>query len=290
MSFAYRVARKEEEALDLLREYGDEARVMAGGTALVLMLKQRLLVPDVVIDLARVPGLDGIELVRGELRLGSLLTHRAAEMAPKLLERVPVLAETYRRVGTIRIRNLATVGGSLAHADPNQDPPVTLLALDARVTLASAAGRRQVPLESFFVDYYETVLEPQELVTAIHVPLPGDDTGVVYQKFLPRSADDYATVAVAAAVRIDRETGACTDCRIALGCLGPTPFRARTSEDLIRGQTLDGALLREAAVAAQEATDPISDTRGTADYKRSMAGVFVRRALEAAWRQALEAA
>ncbi len=290
MSFAYRVARKEEEALDLLQEYGDAARVMAGGTALVLMLRQRLLVPDVVIDLARVPGLDGIELVDGELRLGSLLTHRAAELAPKLLAHVPVLAETYRRVGTIRIRNLATVGGSLAHADPNQDPPVTLLALDARVTLASAAGRRQVPLESFFVDYYETVLEPQELVTAIHVPLPGEDTGVVYHKFLPRSADDYATVAVAAAVRVDRETGACTDCRIALGCLGPTPFRARTSEDLIRGQTLDAALLREAAVAAQEATDPISDTRGTADYKRSMAGVFVRRVLEAAWREALEAA
>ena len=290
MSFAYRVARKEEEALDLLQEYGDEAKVMAGGTALVLMLKQRLLVPDVVIDISRVPGLDRIELVPGELRLGGLLTHRAAEVAPELLELVPVLADTYRRVGTIRIRNLATVGGSLAHADPNQDPQVTLLALGARVTLASAAGRREVPLERFFVDYYETVLDPQELVTAVHVPVPGDDTGVVYLKFLPRSADDYATVAVAAAVRVDPETESCTDCRIALGCLGPTPFRARASEDLIRGQMFDAALLREAAVAAQQATDPISDTRGTADYKRSMAGVFVRRALEAAWRQALEAA
>ena len=290
MSFEYRSASKLEEALDLLRQHGDEARLMAGGTALVLMLKQRLLVPELVIDVSRVPDLDRIHVDKDELRLGGLLTHRAVELAPQVRAHVPALSETYHRVATIRIRNLATVGGSLAHADPNQDPLVTLLALDARAELRSSSGSREVPLESFFRDYYETVVEPDELVTGVRIPLPGADTGVVYHKFLPRSEDDYATVAVAASVRLDRATETCVDCRIAMGCVGPTPLRARTSEDLVRGQRLSPELSAAAASEAREVTDPLSDTRGSAAYKRSMAGVFVRRALEDAWQSALNAA
>lgn len=290
MSFEYRVAKHEVEALELLQQYGEDAKVMAGGTALVLMLRQRLLVPDVVIDIGRVPGLDRIERANGELQLGGLVTHRAAELAPEIRTPLPVLAETYHRVGTIRIRNAATVAGSLAHADPNQDPPVTLLALDARVSLASATGKREVPLDGFFLDYYETVTRPEELITALRVPVPRDRTGVVYHKFLPRSADDYATVAVAAAVRADPETGVCEDCRIAMGCVGATPLRARAAEELIRGERRSRELLREAAATARGITDPISDTRGSADYKRSMAAVFVQRALEDAWSRSLEAA
>ncbi len=290
MSFEYRRAGKQEEALDLLQQYGDEAKLMAGGTALVLMLRQRLLVPELVIDVSRVPDLDRIQVDDGELRLGGLLTHREVELAPQVRAHVPALAETYHRVATIRIRNLATVGGSLAHADPNQDPLVTLLALDARVQLRSSSRSREVALESFFRDYYETVVEPEELVTGVRIPLPAADTGVVYHKFLPRSEDDYATVAVAASVRLDRDSETCVDCRIAMGCVGPTPLRARASEELIRGQRLTPELSAAAASAAMEATDPLSDTRGSAGYKRSMAGVFVRRALEDAWQQAVEAA
>jgi carbon-monoxide dehydrogenase medium subunit len=286
-TFSYRSPDTLEEVLALLQEHGEDAKVMAGGTALVIMMKQRLVLPDVLISLDRLRGLDTVREENGTIRLGGLLTHRSAEINPMLRSRVPVLADTYRHVATIRIRNMATVAGSLAHADPNQDPPITLLALDARVRLASADGERDLALEDFFTDYYETVLEPEELLTEVQISLPQPHTGSAYVKFLPRSADDYATVGVAASVRVNPATGVCEDCRIAMGCVGVTPLRAHQAEQLVRGQDRSDALLREAGAAAQEITDPLSDTRGSAAYKRSMAGVFVRRALGQAWQQAL---
>jgi carbon-monoxide dehydrogenase medium subunit len=286
-AFSYLTPETPEEVFALLQQHGDEAKLMAGGTALVIMMKQRLLVPEVLISLDRLGGLDTLEQSNGTLRLGGLLTHRTAELAPLIRTHLPVLAETYHHVATIRIRNMATVAGSLAHADPNQDPPVTLLALDARVRLASASGTRDVALADFFTDYYETVLGPEELLTEVHVPLPEPHTRSVYVKFLPRSADDYATVGVAATVRINPATGVCEDCRIAMGCVGVTPLRAYQAEAVVRGQARTDELLREAGAVAQEATDPLSDTRGSAAYKRAMAGVFVRRALDQAWQQAL---
>ena len=286
-AFSFHTPETQDEALALLQQHGDEAKVMAGGTALVIMLKQRLLVPDALISLDRVQGLDDIKEEDGALCIGGLVTHRTAELAPLLRTHVPVLADTFHHVATIRIRNMATVAGSLAHADPNQDPPVTLLALDAQLRLSSANGSRDVALADFFTDYYETILEPEELVTEVRVPLPQPHTGSVYCKFLPRSADDYATVGIAATVRLNASTGVCEDCRIAMGCVGVTPLRAVQAEDIVRGQTQSDALLREAAAAAQSITDPLSDTRGSAAYKRAMAGVFVRRALEQAWQQAL---
>ncbi len=276
-----------EEALDLLQEHGEDAKIMAGGTALVIMLKQRLVVPDVVISLDRVAGLADIAADQQALRIGGLATHRAAELAQPVRQHAPVLADTYHHVATIRIRNVATVGGSLAHADPNQDPPITLLALDAQVRLASADGQREVALNDFFTDYYETVLEPEELVTEVNLPLPQPHTGSAYCKFLPRSADDYATVGVAASVRVNPATQVAEDCRIAMGCVGVTPLRATEAEAMVRGQSLTDELLGDAGAAAQAATDPISDTRGSAAYKRAMAGVFVQRALSQAWRNAL---
>ncbi len=233
-----------EEALDLLREHGEDAKVMAGGTALVIMLKQRLVVPDVVISLDRVPGLANISADQQTLHLGGLATHRAVERAQPVRQYVPALSRTYHHVATIRIRNVATVAGSLAHADPNQDPPITLLALDAQVRIASADGQRDVALNDFFTDYYETVLEPEELVTGVHLPLPQPHTGSAYCKLLPRSADDYATVGVAASLRVNPETGVAEDCRIAMGCVGVTPLRAPEAEAIVRGQALTEELLR----------------------------------------------
>ncbi len=275
-----------DEALSHLQEHGEDAKVMAGGTALTIMMKQRLVMPEVLISLHRVQGLNTVDQSNGSLCLGGLLTHRAAQCAPLLRTQIPVLAETFAHVATVRIRNMATVGGSLAHADPNQDPPITLLALDAQVRVASANGDRQVPLDAFFTDYYETVLEPEELVTAILVPLPSPHSGSAYVKFMPRSADDYATVGVAATVQLNPSTGACEDCRIAMGCVGVTPLRAPEAEALVRGQQRSDDLLRAAGEAAMQVTDPISDARGSAGYKRSMAGVFVKRALDEAWQRA----
>jgi carbon-monoxide dehydrogenase medium subunit len=286
-AFDYRQPDTPEEALTLLHDLGEDARVIAGGTALVIMLKQRLVMPECLISLQKLHRLDYINASNGEIHLGALTTHRTVEQSPVIRARVPALAETYHQVATIRIRNVATVGGALAHADPNQDPPAMLMALGARVQLASSAGRREVPLEEFFSDYYETVRRPEELVTEVIVPVPRPNSGSVYLKFLPRTADDYATVGVATAVTVDPATRTCQDCRIAMGCVASTPVRAQEAEALVRGQHLTPTLVQEAAALAQRVTDPISDGRGSAEYKRAMSGVFVRRALEHAWQRAL---
>lgn len=285
-AFVYRAPRSLDEALAILQDYGDEARVVAGGTALVTMLRQRLLRPACLVSLREVPGCDRIEATNGTVRLGALVTHRDAEVAPLLRERLPVLAETFRRVGTIRIRHMGTVGGALAHADPNQDPPVTLLALGARVEVRKSGGRRELPLAEIFRGYYETALEPGEVITAVSVPLLPPASGASFIKFLPRTADDYATVAVAATVTLESDGERCREARIGLGSVGMTPLRALSAESLLAGQRLDDNVLRAAGEAARVDVDPLSDHRGSAAYKREMTAVMVGRALTQAWEAA----
>ena len=286
ISFEYRVPASLEETFDLLDRHGDDARLIAGGTALVILMKQRLVRPSVLVSLAGVPGLGGVEADDGGVRIGALTTHREAETAPLVQERLPVLSETFRKVATVRIRNVGTVGGNLAHADPNQDPPVTLIALGASVELAGRGGERAVPVEEFFTDYYETALQPGEVVRAIRVPGLPPRSGAAHAKFLPRTADDYATVAVAAVVTLDEAGERCQDVRIGLGSVGPTPLRARGVEDALRGQIPTEAAIREAAAGVTSEVDPISDIRGSAEYKRDMAEVWVRRSLQQAFAQA----
>ena len=279
-AFDYRAPRTIDEVLALLAEHGDDARVIAGGTALVTMMKQRLVRPEVLVSLRDVEGLTGIQAAKGEIRLGALTTHREAELSPLVNEHSPVLAETYRRVATVRIRHMATVGGSLAHADPNQDSPVTLMALDARVEIRKTGGKREVPLAAFFRDYYETALEPGELITAVAVPPLPAASGGAYVKFLPRSADDYATVAVAAIVTLESGGGRIREVRIALGSVAPTPIRARAAEALLAGsQPDDERVLAAVGEAVKVAVDPLTDHRGSAEYKREMAAVMASRAL-----------
>ena len=285
-NFVYREPETLEEALALLDELGEDAKIVAGGTALVIMLNQRLLMPSHLISLRKLPDIDGIESLEGALQLGALATHRAVETSPVVEEQCPVLAETYAQVATLRVRNMATVGGSLAHADPNQDPPVTLMALDARVGLASAQGKREVLLDEFFTDYYETVVRSDEVVTRVVVPAVAAHTGSAYVKFLPRTSEDYATVGVAATVTVEPDSGVCQDCRLVLGGVGPTPLRAREAEDLLKGHQSTPELLQEVGAAARQLTDPVGDVRGSAEYKRAMTGVFVIRAIDQAWQRA----
>jgi carbon-monoxide dehydrogenase medium subunit len=288
-AFDYRAPRGLDEALAILQEFGDDARVIAGGTALVTMMRQRLVRPACLVSLRDVPGLGGIEATNGVVRLGAMATHREAELSPGLGERLAVLADTFRRVGTVRIRHMATVGGALAHADPNQDPPVTLLALGARVELRRAGSRRDLPLDEFFRDYYETALEPGELVTGITVPVLPAASGASFVKFLPRSADDYATVAVAAVVTLEPDGERCRQGWIALGSVATTPRRSRAAEALLRGERLDERLLGAAGEAAKSEVDPLTDHRGSAAYKREMTAVMVGRALTQAWEAARRA-
>ena len=285
-AFDYRAPRTLDEALGILGEYGEDARVVAGGTALVTMMRQRLVQPACLVSLRDVKELDRIQAVDGTLRLGALVTHREAETSPLVRERIPVLAETFRRVATVRIRHMATIGGALAHADPNQDPPVTLLALDARVEIRGARGSRELALSEFFRDYYETALEPGEVVTGVAVPAPPAASGAAFIKFLPRTADDYATVAAAAIVTLEPDGVRCREARIALGSVGVTPLRARSAEAMLAGEPLNRHLLHAAAEAAKDAVDPLSDHRGSAAYKREMTAVMVGRALEQAWKSA----
>jgi len=282
-AFEYAAPRTLDEALAVLGEHGDEARVIAGGTALVTMMRQRLVRPSYLVSLREIAGLDRIEAANGGLRLGALVTHREVETSPRVRERLPVLAETFRRIASVRIRHMATVGGALAHADPNQDPPVTLIALGARVEIRGARGRRELPLEEFFRDYYESALEPGEVVTGVVVPSLPAASGAAYVKFLPRTADDYATVAVAATVSLEPDGERCRTARIALGSVGVTPIRARAAEALLAGQRVGADLLRAAGESVKGAVDPLSDHRGSAAYKREMAAVMAGRALTQAW-------
>jgi carbon-monoxide dehydrogenase medium subunit len=177
---------------------------------------------------------------------------------------------------------MGTLGGNLAHADPNQDPPATLIALGASVELTSQQGKRDVPVDEFFTDYYETALQPGEVVSAIRIPALAPRSVAAFTKFLPRTADDYATVSVAAVVTPDESGQRCQEVRLGLGSSGSTPIRARKAEDALRGQELTDQNIRRAAAVAKTEVDPISDIRGSAEYKRDMAEVWVRRTIERA--------
>lgn len=280
--FEYRTPKSLKEVHANLKEFGADAKLVAGGTALIIMMKQRLVRPSCLISLRSVRGLNGIELQNGGLRIGGLATHRQLETSPLIRRRLPMLAETYHHVATLRVRNMATVGGGLAHADPNQDPPPSLIALGATLKATSANGSRVIPMDEFFKDYYETVLNPDELITEVMVPKLPPNSGAAYIKFLPRTADDYATVSAAAVLTLDKSNKTIADVRIALGSVGVTPIRATAAEAVLRGQPLKTEAFAEAGEKAKEAVDPISDFRGSAGYKKDMAAVFVRRALERA--------
>jgi len=280
--FEYRTPKNLKEVHATLKEFGGDAKLLAGGTALVIMMKQRLVRPSCLVALRNVRGLNGIAVKDGGLSIGGLATHREVESSSLLRRRLPMLAETFHHVATIRIRNMATVGGGLAHADPNMDPPPSLIALGATLKATSASGSRVIPLDEFFKDYYETVLNPDEIITELFVPKVAPNTGAAYIKFLPRTADDYATVSAAAVLTLDKTNKTIVDVRIALGSVGVTPIRATAAEAVLRGQPLKAEAFVEAGEKAKGAVDPVSDFRGSAAYKKDMAAVFVRRALEKA--------
>jgi len=278
-SFDYHAPTSLYETLELMATYGDDAHLMAGGTALVLLMQQGLLQPGHVVGLRDVAELDGIRrLDDGGLEIRALTTHRQAERSPEVQTYCPALAETFARVATVRIRNQATVGGNLAHADPAQDPPPMLIALGGQAVVMSRQGQRRVPLDEFFVDYFETALQRDEVLVAAELPPLAPGTRVTYKKFLPRTQDDYATVSVAARVRLT-EDHRCAEIRVALGAAATVPVRARQVEDALRGQILDPATVRDAAALVRDEVDPLQDLRGSASYKREMARVWTERAI-----------
>ena len=283
ISFTYLEPEDIDEALATLTRYGDEAKVIAGGTGLVNLMKQRLVQPIYLIGLRRLTGLSSVDY-DGALRIGALCTHRTIETSSLVRDHTSLLTDAFQHVASVRIRAMATIGGALAHADPNQDTPPALMALDAQVRLRSQQRAREVSVCEFFTGYYETVMEPDELITTVVIPPQPADSGVAFIKFLPQTHDDYATVAVA--VRITLAGDRIVDARVALGAAAATPVRAIAVENALRGQAITPATFREAAALVADEVDPTSDFRGSAAYKREMAVVFVQRALARAVAQA----
>ena len=266
-----------EQALELLSA-DEDAHLIAGGTSVMVLMNLGLMEPSHLISLRRVNQLRGIATgADGGLEIKAMTTHRQLETSPEVQRFCPALAETFGEVATVRIRNQGTIGGNLAHADPAQDPPPMLIALDAEVVLKSASRQRRVRLEELSTGYLTTVIQPDEILTEIHVPPLAAGTRATYIKFLPRTQDDYATVSVGATLRTSGDR--CEDVRLALGGVAPTPLRTREVEDALRGQPLTDATIASAASLVPDLVDPPDDARGSAGYKRRMARVWTERAL-----------
>jgi aerobic carbon-monoxide dehydrogenase medium subunit len=275
--FTYLEPSSLDEALALLAQHGDDAKVIAGGTGLVNLMKQRLVRPSFVIGLRALKPLAGTT-ENGELRIGALVTLGTLEASAPVRRKAPLLAEVCGHVATVRIRSMATLGGAMAHADPNLDTPPALIAMDGQIVARSQRGQRTIPADRFFTGYYQTVLEPDEIVTEIVIPEQPAGSGTAFLKFLPATQDDYATVSVAARIALDGN-GTVAEARLALGAAATVPVRARAVEAALSGKAANETRFREAASLVLDAIDPIADFRGSAEYKRKMAVVHVRRAL-----------
>lgn len=282
-SMDYRAPSTVEEVLALRAQHGDDATLLAGGTSVVLLMKNRLVEPSLLVDLRKVAVLREMSLADGGIMIGAGVTLREVEQSPLVRAHAAVLADATAYVATVRIRNQATLGGCIVHADPASDPPPALIVLDAVAILAGPNGRREVPLDGFFTDVFETALAEDELMLGIRIPALPAGARTVYLPFQPRTVDDYATVAVAA--RLDIVDGHIAGARLGLGAVGPVPLRATAAEAVLVGLPADAAdpttsaAIERAAELAVEASDPTDDVRGTADYKRAMLAVHVRRAL-----------
>jgi carbon-monoxide dehydrogenase medium subunit len=270
-----------DEAVALLDRLGDDAKVVAGATALTIMLRQRLIAPSALISIGALAGMDTIAVRDGQLTLGALVKHREVELSPIVLGQLPVLARTFGVVANVRVRNAATVGGVLAESDYASDPPALFLALDAEVDVRSHRGVRSIPIGDFFVAFYETALEPGEIVTGVRVPLLPPGSGAVYKKFVTRSSEDRPCVGVAAVAQLNTN-GSFADLRVAVGAAAETPQRYRDVEETARGQRVEDGLIRSIADAYAARIEPLDDMRGSAWYRAEMVRVWVRRAIEQA--------
>jgi carbon-monoxide dehydrogenase medium subunit len=268
------------EAVELLQRHDGGARVVAGSTALTLMIRQRLIDPPALISLNRVPGLDTLTSEPDGLAIGALVTHRRMERSDVVRAATPLLAEAFAVVANVRVRNAATVGGVLAEADYASDPPTAFRALDATVHATGPAGERAIPIGDFFRGFYETALAPDEILVRVTVPLPPAGTSGAYRRYTTRSSEDRPCVGVAALVRLDTD-GACAELRVAVGAATETPARFLELESAARGRPLEEAaqLLADGYASRIE---PLDDLRGSSWYRTEMIRVWVRRTVIAA--------
>jgi len=277
--FEYHAPRTIDDALDLLDQFGDEGKVLAGGQSLIPLLKLRFASPGHLVDINKINELDFIEERDGTLRIGPLFRHKAAERSSLLTSRYQVMADAAPQIADPIIRNRGTIAGSVAHADPSGDWGSVLLAMDADLVLRSKRGSRTVKTREFFSGPFSTALEPTEILSEIRIPAAKAMTGGAYLK-LERKVGDFATVAVAVHLRMD--DGKVGSAGIGLTAVGPQNIKAEKAEAVLRGAKLDDDVIKEAAALAAEAADPKADQRGSVEYKRNIVRVFTQRGLKRA--------
>ena len=264
------------EASELLVKHGDEARPIAGGTTLVILMKQRAVHYPCLVDLQSIPGLDRISQERDGIRIGALVTHRAVECSSIVRAAVPVIAEAFGKIGNVRVRQTASVGGNLAHADYRLDPPPALLVLGASITAFGPQGSRTIPLKDFFRGMYETALEPGEILVDVTIPFMPEGSQAVYLKYSALSANDWPCLGVAAL--LSKHNGRLSELRLGLGGVAATPMVIQGLE-FVHGQDMSDALVDEVLRMVDAQIAPFADLRGSEWYKRQMTRVFVKRAI-----------
>ena len=283
-SFDYHAPRSLDEAVSLLQRFGDGAKVLSGGQSLLPLMKLRLGHPEHLIDIGRIPELEYLREEAGELCIGGRTRESALERSELIRARFAILADTAAVIADPLVRNLATVGGNLAHGDPANDHPATMLALGARVAALGARGRRLIPIEEFFTGLFSTALQPDEILVEIRIPIPPPRSGGAYLK-LERKVGDFATAGVAVQLTLVKQ-GEVDAIGIGLTNAGPTPVKAVEAERALRGKRLDNETIAQAALLAARAANPTADRRGSVEYKREMTRVLASRAIRKAAQRA----
>ena len=279
-TFAYERAGSVDEAIALLVEHGEGAKLIAGGHSLLPIMKLRLAEPERLIDIGRIAGLQGIRDDGSEIAVGALTTHHAIATDSLLRQRIPLLADTASRVGDRQVRNRGTIGGALAHADAAADYPAAILALETTMIAKGPQGERRIPAGEFFVDFLTTALQPDEVLTEVRIAAPPAGHGWSYQK-LANQASGYALVGVSALVVLDGGA-ACADIRIGVTGAAAVAWRASAVETALRGQTLDGEGVNLAAALVMDGIDPLDDLHGSAGYRRRVTQGLTGRAIQQA--------
>lgn len=281
--FEYHAPQSLPDAISLLTQYGDDAKLLAGGHSLLPMMKLRFAQPGHLIDLGKIHNLKGIREEGGEIRIGAMTTENELIWSELLQQKCPLLVETARVISDPQVRYMGTLGGDISHGDPGNDHPAVMLALDAHFVLAGPEGERVVAARDFFLGTYYTALEPTEILTEIRIPTPAPGTGYCYSK-LKRKTGDFATAATAVLLRMRGTT--VEHASIALTNLGPTAIKASDAEAALIGNELDDQSINKAAALAMSVCEPAADLRGDAEYKTAMAGVMTERALRTAFSRA----
>jgi aerobic carbon-monoxide dehydrogenase medium subunit len=276
-SFEYLRPKTVPEAVAMLQQHGDEAKILSGGQSLIPMMKLRLARPGFLIDINRISGLSYVKEEGGYLKIGGLTREAELEASPLVRSKYPILLDTAHVIADPQVRNMATVGGNLAHGDPANDHPATMVALGAQVIATGPKGERVIPIDDFFVSLFATALQHEEILTEIRIPVPPARSGGAYFK-LERKVGDFATAAVAAQLTLD-EKGVCQKVGIGLTNVGPTPVKARRAEEFLRGKDSDESNIAQAAQLAADESTPSPDLRGPVEYKKALVKELAKRAL-----------